>query len=85
VNRPAVPAVFPGDGGRVDRRKETLVVPTISRPRAGAALGHLPLYTLAPDADAGGVTGRGVRWVVSPGDAAVTGEPPSRPAPGPGY
>jgi hypothetical protein len=85
VNRPAVPAVFPGDGGRVDRRKETRVVRTISRPRTGAALGHLPLYTLAPDADAGGVTGPGVRWVVSPGDAAATGEPPSRPAPGPGY
>ena len=85
MNRPAVPAVFQGDGGRVDRRKETRVVRTISRPRAGADLGHLPLYTLAPDADAGGVTGRGVRWVVLPGDASATGEPSSRPAPGPGY
>ena len=47
-------------------------------------LGGLPLYTSAAGTDAGGVTGQGGWWTVSPDGATVTGEP-SEPAPGPGY
>jgi hypothetical protein len=48
-------------------------------------LGGRPLYTSDADADAGGVTGQGLWWTVSPGGATVTGDPSSEPAPGRGY